>query len=91
MSTTDNERPGEDITFEEGYERLKQIVHRLGEDATPLDELLEGFREGSGLIKALSDYLKEREGELAEIESGQNLPTFNVVASSSARGPEPVA
>jgi exodeoxyribonuclease VII small subunit len=73
----------EDITFEQGYEELKALTARLGEDNVPIDELLENFRRGRGLEQALSAYLTEREGELTEIESGNNLPVFNVVASSA--------
>ena len=73
----------EDINFEGGYEELKAIVARLGEDDVPVQELLDSFRRGRGLEKALSAYLQEREGELAEIESGQGLPTFNITAPSA--------
>jgi exodeoxyribonuclease VII small subunit len=73
----------EDITFEQGYEELKALTARLGEDNVPIEELLESFRRGRGLEKALSAYLTDREGELTEIESGNNLPVFNIIAPSA--------
>jgi exodeoxyribonuclease VII small subunit len=77
-TTTDRE----DITFEQGYEELKSIVARLNEDDVPVHEMFEGFRRGKGLEQALRSYLTEREGELTEIEQGDNLPEFNIVAPS---------
>jgi exodeoxyribonuclease VII small subunit len=74
----------EDITFESGYEELKTIVARLGEDDVPVHEMIASFRRGRGLEEALRSYLTEREGELTEIEQGQNLPEFNITAPASA-------
>ena len=72
----------ENITFETGYDELKGIVARLGAEDVSVHEMFEGFRRGKGLEKALRSYLTEREGEIAEIEQGKNLPEFNIVASS---------
>jgi exodeoxyribonuclease VII small subunit len=74
----------EDITFEQGYEELKGIVARLGEEDISVHEMFEGFRRGKGLEQALRGYLTEREGELTEIEQGNNLPEFNIIAPSCA-------
>jgi exodeoxyribonuclease VII small subunit len=76
----------EDITFEKGYEELKSIVARLNDEDVSVHEMFEGFRRGKGLEQALRGYLTEREGELTEIEQGNNLPEFNIVAPSGARG-----
>jgi exodeoxyribonuclease VII small subunit len=76
----------EDITFEKGYEELKSIVARLNDEDVSVHEMFEGFRRGKGLEQALRAYLTEREGELTEIEQGNNLPEFNVVAPSGPSG-----
>ena len=78
----------ERITFEQGYEELKGIVSRLDDPELPVHEMFEGFRRGKGLEKALRAYLQEREGELAELEEGNNLPEFEIASPSSgpARG-----
>jgi exodeoxyribonuclease VII small subunit len=76
----------EDITFEKGYEELKSIVARLNDEDVSVHEMFEGFRRGKGLEQALRGYLTEREGELTEIEQGNNLPEFNVVAPSGRSG-----
>ena len=72
----------ERITFEQGYEELKGIVARLDDPELPIHELFEGFRRGKGLEKTLRAYLQEREGELAELEEGNNLAEFEIVAPS---------
>jgi exodeoxyribonuclease VII small subunit len=73
----------EQITFERGYEELKVIVSRLDDPELPVHEMFEGFRRGKGLEKALRAYLQEREGELTELEEGNNLPEFEIAAPSN--------
>lgn len=75
-------RVAEPITFEQGYEELKRIVARLDDPELPIHEMFEGFRRGKGLEKTLRAYLQEREGELAELEAGENLAEFEIVAPS---------
>jgi exodeoxyribonuclease VII small subunit len=75
-------RSREQITFEQGYEELKSIVSRLDDPELPVHEMFEGFRRGKGLEKALRAYLQEREGELAELEEGNNLPEFEIASPS---------
>ncbi len=48
--------------------------------------MFEGFRRGKGLEKALRAYLQEREGELAELEEGNNLPEFEIASPSEWSG-----
>ncbi len=79
-----SERMREQITFEQGYEELKGIVSRLDDPELPVHKMFEGFRRGKGLEKALRAYLQEREGELAELEEGNNLPEFEIASSSGA-------
>lgn len=73
----------EQITFEQGYEELKSIVARLDDPELPIHEMFEGFRRGKGLEKTLRAYLQEREGELAELEEGNDLAEFEIVAPSA--------
>lgn len=73
----------ERITFEQGYEELKGIVSRLDDPELPVHEMFEGFRRGKGLEKALRAYLQEREGELVELEEGNNLPEFEIASPSN--------
>lgn len=73
----------EQITFEQGYEELKAIVSRLDDPELPVHEMFDGFRRGKGLEKALRAYLQEREGELAELEEGNNLPEFEIASPSN--------
>lgn len=77
------QRSPESITFEQGYEELKAIVARLDDPDLPIHEMFEGFRRGKGLEQALRTYLQEREGELAELEAGNDLVEFQIVAPGS--------
>ncbi len=74
----------EKITFEDGYENLKQIVDRLGEDDVPIHELFDLLRRGKGLEKSLREYLETQEGELSEIEAGNSIESFEIVAPAAA-------
>jgi exodeoxyribonuclease VII small subunit len=82
----DSAQVREQITFEQGYEELKRIVARLDDPELPIHEMFEGFRRGKGLERTLRAYLQEREGELAELEEGNNLPEFEIAAPSSGGG-----
>ncbi|MGA9286542.1 MAG: exodeoxyribonuclease VII small subunit [Solirubrobacteraceae bacterium] len=75
----------ERVTFEQGYEELKRIVARLDDPELPIHEMFEGFRRGKGLEKTLRAYLQEREGELADLEQGNNLAEFEIVAASAGQ------
>lgn len=75
----------EQITFEQGYEELKAIVARLDDPELPIHEMFDSFRRGKGLERTLRVYLEQREGELAELEQGNNLAEFEIVAPSAPR------
>lgn len=73
-----------EVTFEEGYEELKGIVARLDADDVSVHDMCELFARGKGLEKALRGYLTTQQGTLDEIEAGENLPEFVIVAPSTA-------
>jgi len=75
------DKPAKELTFEEGYERLKAIAARLDEEEVPVSELCELFAEGKGLERALSEYLEQQQGRLEEIERGEGVPPFKIVSS----------
>lgn len=70
----------EQISFEAGYEELKEITARLAEDDVPIDELFALLRRGKGLEKSLRTWLETQQGELEEIEAGKSLAEFEIVA-----------
>jgi exodeoxyribonuclease VII small subunit len=72
-----------DVTFEGGYEELKGIVARLDAEDVSVHEMCELFARGKGLEKALRGYLTTQQGKLDEIEAGENLPEFAIVAPST--------
>jgi exodeoxyribonuclease VII small subunit len=76
------------VTFEAGYEELKGIVARLDAEDVSVHEMCELFARGKGLEKALRGYLTTQQGKLEEIEAGEHLPEFAIVAPSApARTP----
>jgi exonuclease VII small subunit len=82
------------ISFEDGYERMKRISASLESTDLTVSEMCQSYAEGKGLGKALLAYLDEREGELKEIDEGKNLPAFEIVATrnhASPRGAEPAS
>lgn len=75
-----------EVTFEAGYEELKTIVARLDAEDVSVHEMCELFARGKGLEKALRGYLTTQQGKLDEIEAGENLPEFRIVAPSDGGG-----
>jgi exonuclease VII small subunit len=71
------------ISFEDGYERMKQISASLESTDLTVSEMCQSYAEGKGLGKALVAYLDEREGELKEIDEGKNLPAFEIIATKN--------
>ena len=79
---TKRKEQAEEITFESGYEELKDIVDRLDQDNVSVHEMCELFARGKGLEQGLREYLATQQGKLEEIEQGENLPEFRIVAPS---------
>lgn len=79
-----------EVTFEDGYEELKSIVTRLDAEEVSVHEMCELFARGKGLEKALRGYLETQQGQLNEIEAGENLPEFAIVAPSAPAAGESV-
>jgi len=48
-------------TFEQNMQRLEQIVRAMERGDVPLEQSLELFREGTGLVEACSKLLDEAE------------------------------
>lgn len=71
-----------EVTFEDGYGELKRIVKRLDADDVSVHETCELFATGKGYEKHLRAYLETQQGKLDEIEAGENLPEFRIVAPS---------
>lgn len=79
MSDTDTKS----VTFEQGYERLKEIAERLNNDEVPVHEMCELFAEGKGLEQALTQYLDQQKARIEAIERGEGIQPFTVVAPSA--------
>ena len=77
-----SDQPGSEVTFEDGYEELKRIVTRLDAEDVTVHEMCELFARGKGLERALRGYLERQKGKLDEIEAGENLPDFTIIAPS---------
>lgn len=71
------------VTFEDGQEQLNRIVTRLDADDVSVHESCELFARGKGLEKEMRRYLTEQKGKLDEIEAGEHLPKFRIVAPNT--------
>lgn len=54
----------EKIRFEDGIEKLEQIVSRLEKGDMPLEESFKAYEEGVGLGKALKEILDEGDARI---------------------------
>jgi len=68
------------ITFGKGYERLQEIADEVNQAEIPVDVLGDRFAEGKGLERALSDYLAGEKARIEQIEKGDEIQAFRVVA-----------
>lgn len=66
----------QNVSFEQGLERLEEIAEKLGEAELSVEETIALLREGKGLEKALRVYLETAEKDLQEIEKGKGLTEF---------------
>lgn len=56
-------------TFEQNMQRLEQIVRAMERGDVPLEQSLELFREGTGLVEACSKLLDEAEIQVKKISA----------------------
>ena len=73
----------EEITFEQGYEELTQILDSLEQGEVAVAETVEKCRRAKALEHALRGFLEDRKGELERIEAGDRLPEILISASSA--------
>jgi exodeoxyribonuclease VII small subunit len=73
----------EEITFEQGYEELIEILYSLEHGDVAVAETVEKCRRAKALEHALRGFLEERKGELERIEAGDRLPEILISASSA--------
>lgn len=78
--TTGDDASPTSITFEDGYRRLQAISERVSSDEVPVHEMCDLFAEGKGLSQALNAYLAEQKTRVEEIDRGNGVPLFRVVA-----------
>ena len=76
-----------DLTFEEGFDRLQTIAKRVTSEDVPVAEMCDLFAEGKGLQRALEDYLDRQKSRVEEIDRGEGLPAFEIVAPTASPPP----
>ena len=64
----------EEITFEQGYKELTEILDSLEQGEVAVAETVEKCRRAKALEQALRGFLEDRKGELERIEAGDELP-----------------
>jgi len=65
------------INYEQSVKRLEDIIKQLEEGELPLEQSIELFTEGIGLVKTCNNYLEEAE-EKIKILVGDKLEDFNL-------------
>jgi exodeoxyribonuclease VII small subunit len=73
----------EEITFEQGFDELTQILDSLEQGEIPVAETVEKCRRAKALEQALRGFLDDRKGELERIEAGDQLPDIRITANSA--------
>jgi len=61
------------MKFEEKMKRLEKIVAALAEDAVPLDEAMELYKEGAELVKSCDQQLEKAEQQFEELSVPEEL------------------
>ncbi len=69
-----------ELTFEAGYDRLQTIAERINKEEVPVSEMCDLFAEGKGLEQALTGYLDTERQRVEEIERGEGIQAFRIVA-----------
>jgi exodeoxyribonuclease VII small subunit len=70
------------LTFEAAYDRLHQIQTRVTSEEVPVAEMCDLFAEGKGLQQACMTYLDEQKSRVEDIERGEGIQAFRIVAPS---------
>ena len=60
------------LSFEESMKRLEEIVSHLEKGDIPLQESIQYFEEGTGLLAACSKMLDEAEQKVVQLRKGKN-------------------
>jgi exodeoxyribonuclease VII small subunit len=81
----------EQITFEQGFEELTQILDSLEQGDVAVAETVEKCRRAKALEQALRGFLEDRKGELERIEAGDELPDIRISANSAPAVADPRA
>ena len=81
----------EEITFEQGFDELTQILDSLEQGEIPVAETVEKCRRAKALEQALRGFLEARKGELERIEAGDELPEIRISATSAPATAGPTA
>jgi exodeoxyribonuclease VII small subunit len=75
----------EEITFEQGFAELTEILDSLEQGEVAVAETVEKCRRAKALEQALRGFLEDRKGELERIEAGDQLPEIRISANSAPR------
>ena len=77
----------EEITFEQGFQELTEILDSLEQGEVAVAETVEKCRRAKALEQALRGFLEDRKGELERIEAGDELPEIRISANSAPAAP----
>lgn len=73
--TKSNQKPIEELTYEEALAELEQIVEALESEQNPLEEAMKLFERGQALVKKCGGALESAQLKIQKI-AGESLVDF---------------
>lgn len=70
MMTAERQEMTQEVTFEEGIERLEQIVRELEQKEVPLEEALSLFQQGIQMVQQCNRLLDHAEKQMEILLEG---------------------
>ena len=65
-----------ELTLEESFARLDELVARLEDRSIPLEESFQAYKEGMELLKQCSDRIDTVEKKMLQIDSNGEISEF---------------
>ncbi|MBO4336630.1 MAG: exodeoxyribonuclease VII small subunit [Lachnospiraceae bacterium] len=74
MGTKKSESKEKDMSFEQQFERLDELVEKMEDEDTTLEESFESYKEGMMLVKSLNSMIDKIEKEVMELAEEEEEP-----------------
>ena len=72
IPNSESQIPNSDLTYEQGFARIEEIVRLIERGDAPLDKSLALYEEGAQLIKMCGKMLDDAEQIVLRLQKGEN-------------------